>query len=195
MRRLRSLALLATTIATSAALFVPSSSSAEDQIVLDPARDYWHDHRADGGTPDQHRPDYGKPDLRRTAYRHWHDRASVRFKMARLERPDHGYWRVTVQLRTNEGLRRTASMFVDFDGRHTTIDWSGSGNCAIDHQIDYAGDAFVLDVPRTCLSAPTWIRFRSATRWWPTSDDVPYLDVTGSTGYRLKEWSAPIARG
>jgi|GEM_PF-5781426 len=192
----RSPALITVALAALLALIAPAAASAEELHVPDSRNDYWHDHRGDGdaSAPDQHEPDWGDPDIRRTVYRHWHDRVSVRIKMDRLSRGDGGYWQVEVRLRTNEGLRRTATWFKPFDSP-PSIDWSGPGSCAIDGRIDFAADAFVIDVPRSCLSAPRRVAFKSATRWWPTSDDVAYLDVSGSNGFRLRDWSAALARG
>ena len=200
MRRFRSIALLATTIATtiatSVALLVPSSASAENLVIQDGRGDYWHDHRGDGdpGTPDQHAPDWGDPDLLRTAYRHGTDKVRVRLKMARLSKRDGGYWRVEVRLRTDEGRRGTATLFKPHDGQ-VVVGWTGPGKCFIDPHVDYPDDAFVLDISTRCLSRPREIEFKSATRWWPTSDDVAYLDVSGQAGYRLGPWSAPVGRG
>lgn len=188
------LAIAAAVAAMLSPLLAPLPASAQEIEVLDAHDDYWHDHRADGDTPDQHEPDWGDPDIRRTVYRHWHDRVSVRIKLDRVASGDAGYWEVEVRLRTNEGLRRTATWFKPSDGP-PTIDWSGPGQCAIDGHIDFSADAFVVDVPRSCLSAPKRVAFKSATRWWPTSDDVAYLDVSGFTGYRLRHWSAAIPRG
>lgn len=190
----RSLALSATVLAALLALLVTPVAVADDLVVPDGRGDYWHDHRGDGEAPDQHRPDWGNPDIRRTAYRHWDDRVSVRIKMARLRRGDGGYWKVEVRLRTDEGLRRRATWFKPFDSP-PTISWSGPGSCAIDGRIDFADDVLIVDVPRRCLSAPTHVELKSATRWWPTSDDVAYVDVAGESGYRLQEWSDPVARG
>jgi hypothetical protein len=188
------MALPATTIALAAALLVPSSAAAERLEVLDRRGDYWHDHRVDGGTPSQSQPEWGNPDIRRTAYRHWLHRVSVRIKLAQVDRNDSSYWTVVVKMRTNEGLRRTATWFRSSGGGISTT-WSGPGSCAIDGRMDDAEDAFIIDIPRSCLSRPTRIAFKSATRWLPTSDDAPYVDVSGQSGYRLSEWSAPVRRG
>ncbi len=194
MRHHHRVAFLVTVIATTAALLVPLSASADELEVQDGRGDYWHDHRAEGFDPDQHRPDWGNPDLRRTVYRHWHDRVSVRFKMARLVRGDGGYRQVEIRMRTNEGLHRTATWFKAHDG-HPFVEWSGPGSCAIKGRIDFAADAFIVDIPRSCLSNPRRVAFKSATRWWPTSDDVAYLDVSGDDGYRLSDWSMPVKKG
>lgn len=193
MARIR-LALLTTTLATVLAVLVAPSAAAEDLVVPDGRADYWHDTRSSGDDPYPGNPDWGNPDIRRTAYRHWHDRVSVRIKMARLERGDGGYWQVDIRMRTDEGLRRKATWFKPFDSP-PSVEWSGPGSCAIDGRIDFADEVFIVDVPRRCLSNPDRVAFKSATRWWPTSDDYPYLDVSGRSGYRLGPWSAPIARG
>ncbi len=193
-RRRRSMALPATAIALSAALLVPSSAAAERLEVPDRRGDYWHDHRVDGGTPSQSQPEWGNPDIRRTAYRHWRNRVSVRIKVAHQIRRHGGYWKVEIRMRTNEGLRRTATWFKPHDSP-PSMTWSGSKSCAIDGRIDFAENAFIVDVPRRCLSGPTRVAFKSATRWTPTSDDAPYLDVSGQSGYRLSEWSGPVKRG
>jgi hypothetical protein len=98
------------------------------------------------------------------------------------------------KLRTNEGLHRTVELFKPYDGP-ASVDWSGPGSCAVTDRVDYADDVFVLRVPRSCLSQPRKVAFRSATRWWPTSDDVAYLDVSGTTGYQWPDWSDPLRRG
>ena len=193
MRRPRSTALPATAIALTAALLIPSSAAAERLEVPDRRGDYWHDYRVDGGTPHQSQPEWGNPDILRTAYRHWLHRVSVRIKLAQVDRND-GYWMVIIKMRTNEGLWRTATWFRD-SGGGTSTTWSGPGSCAIDGRMDDAEDAFIIDIPRTCLSGPTRVAFKSATRWTPTSDDAPYVDVSGQSGYRLSEWSAPVRRG
>ena len=190
LRRRRSMALPATAIALTAALLVPSSAAAERLEVPDRRGDYWHDTRAAGGDPYHGHPDSGNPDIRRTAYRHWHHQVSIRIKMA--ESPGYGYWKVEVKMRTNEGLRRTATWFKPTYGAPSTT-WSGPGTCAIEGRID--STAFIVDIPRRCLSFPERVAFKSATRLWPTSDDFPYVDVSGSRGYRLRDWSAPVRRG
>ncbi|MDZ5621449.1 hypothetical protein [Nocardioides bizhenqiangii] len=189
----RPLALLATVLAALLALLVTPFAAAEDLVVPDDRRDYWHDHRADSGTPDQHRPDWGRPDLRRTVYRHRSEKVRVRLDMARLARGDAGYWEVVVRYRTNEGRTGQATLFKPHEGQ-VVVGWTGDGNCFIDPHLDYADDYFVVEVSRSCLSLPRWIKFKSATRWWPTSDDVAYLDVSGSEGYRMSEWSARVRR-
>lgn len=188
----RRVALLATTLAALLALLVAPFAAAETVVVPDDRRDYWHDTRSAGDDPYLGNPDSGNPDIRRTAYRHWRHRVSVRIKMA--ESPGGGYWKVEVRMLTNEGLRRRATWFKPNDGPPSTY-WSGPGSCAIEGRIDAAENAFIIDVPRRCLSAPTRVQFKSATRWWPTSDDFPYVDVSGSRGYRLRTWSAPVRRG
>jgi hypothetical protein len=186
-------ALVGTVITVTAFLLLPTSAAAERLEVLDGRRDYWHDHRADGDTPDQHPTGLGQnPDIRRTVYRHWHHRVSVRIKMARIDLG--GYWEIEVRMRTNERVRGIATWFKPSQGTPITT-WPGPGSCSIDGRIDYDRDAFVIDVPRRCLSRPTRVAFKSATRRWITSDDVAYLDVSGQPGYRLSHWSAPVARG
>jgi hypothetical protein len=194
MARLRRPALLVPVLALAATLLTPSSASAETLRVRDARHDYWHDHRAEGYPPDQHPPDWGDPDLRRTVYRHAPGEVVVRLGMARLVRRDGGYWRVVVRFRTDEGLRRSAVLFKAQDAA-ATVDWSGRRACAIGSRIDYAGDVFVLRVPRRCLGDPREVELKSATRWWPTSDDVAYLDVAGTRGYEMRRWSAPVLRG
>ena len=192
--RPRRIALLAAAIATAATLFIAPAAGAETRVVPDDRRDFWHDTRSEGDDPYPGNPDWGNPDIRRTAYRYFHDRVSVRITMARLVRGDGGYWEVDIRLRTNEGLQRRATWFKPHDGP-TSTEWSGAGACAVDGRIDFAEDVFIVEVPRRCLSNPARVSFKSATRWWPTSDDYPYLDVSGSPGYRLSQWSAPVSRG
>ena len=177
-------------IGLTAALLVPSFAAAERVEVPDRRGDYWHDVRSAGDDPYHGHPDSGNPDIRRTAYRHWHHRVSVRIKMA--ENPGYGYWQVEIRMRTNERLRRKVTWFKPTQGAPSTT-WSGPGTCAIEGRIDT--DAFIVDIPRRCLSFPDRVAFKSATRLWPTSDDFPYVDVSGSRGYRLRTWSAPVRRG
>jgi hypothetical protein len=118
----------------------------------------------------------------------------VRLTVARLAPRDGGYWEAVVRYRTNEGRTGRATLFKPQDGQ-VVVGWTGDGQCFIDPHVDYADDYFVLEVSRRCLSQPRWIKFKSATRWWPTSDDYPYVDVSGSTGYRLRSWSDPVSRG
>ena len=190
----RPLALLAALLTALLALLVAPSAAAEDLVVPDGQGDFWHDTRSSGEDPYPGNPDWGNPDLRRTAYRHWHDRVSVRLDVARLARGDGGYWEVEVRYRTNEGRTGRATLFKPQDGQ-VVVNWTGDGQCGVDPHVDYADDYFVLEVSRSCLSLPRWVRFKSATRWWPTSDDYPYVDVSGSAGYRLSEWSARVRRG
>jgi hypothetical protein len=153
MARHRHLALFVAVLAITASLLVASPAAAQDLRIRDARHDYWHDHRSDGDPPDQHPPDWGDPDIRRTVYRHAHDNARIRIRMARLARGDGGYWEMEVRFRTNEGLRRKALLFKPFDGP-AIIRWSGHRQCRIEHSIDYARDVFVLVVPRRCLGLP-----------------------------------------
>ncbi|WP_183094622.1 hypothetical protein [Nocardioides stalactiti] len=173
---------------------VPAPAQAEDLSVPDGRDDYWHDTRSSGEDPYPGVPDYGDPDLVRTTYRHGDTRVVTRLKLARLERSDGGYWRGEVRFRTDTGLMARAEVFRAYDGP-TVTRWRGPGTCVVDGKVDWADDVLVVSVPRACLRRPATVELTSATKWAPTSDDYPYLDVSGSDGYRLNAWSAPLSRG
>ncbi|KAA1421275.1 hypothetical protein F0U44_02900 [Nocardioides humilatus] len=174
-------------------LLTPAPAHADDLVVRDARHDYWHDYRSDGETPIQATPDYGDPDLLRTVYHHTAHSVRVRLKMAQLDRGDGGYWKAEARYRTDTGLTARATVFKAYDGRTTTT-WYGPGTCVVEGEVDWADDAITIVVPRGCLHRPSTVEFKSATQWSPTSDDYPYLDVSGSDGYRRGAWSEPVSR-
>lgn len=183
-----------TSLATLGAVLLtalPSPAHAEDLAVLDAGGDYWHDTRSSGEDPYPGNPDWGDPDLLRTTYRHTATTVTTRLKVARLERRDGGYWEAEVRFRTDDGLTARAKVFKAYDGPLVTR-WRGPGTCDVGGKVAYDRDVLVVRVPRGCLDRPQTVALKSATRWWPTSDDYPYLDVSGSDGYLLDTWSAPV---
>ncbi len=182
------------TLAVAASLLVAAPAQAELASVHDARSDFWHDTRTSGADPYPGNPDWGKPDLRRAVLDHGERTVRVRLRMARLNVHDGGYWEAEARYLTDEGTKQRVTVFRPTDGKdHVT--WSGAGDCAVHARVDFADDVFVIVVPRSCLGDPTTVSFKAATRWWPTSDDYPYLDVAGSEGYRLDTWSAPQTRG
>ncbi len=192
-RRLR-LRTVLPALAAAAALVVAPAATAETDGVPDPRSDYWHDTRSSGEDPYPGNPDWGNPDLRRAGYAHGPSKVRVRLRMARLNLGDGGYWEAEARFLTNEGVKARIELFKPTDSPKR-IRWFGPGDCDADGTISFSDDVFVLEVPRSCLSNPRTVAFKAATRWWPTSDDYPYLDVAGSDGYRLNTWSPALTRG
>jgi hypothetical protein len=183
------IAALASLALALSALLGPSTAAADDLRKRDARRDVWHDVRWAGKEPYLHMPDLGRPDLLRTVYEHAGATVRVRIRMREIEA--FGYWDFEARFRTNEGLRRTASVFRSNDDP-PRVSWSGRRRCGIDHHFDDAGNFFVLWVPRRCLGRPERVAFKVRSRWTATSDDFYYLDVAGSKGYRMRRWSDPV---
>ena len=180
-------------IALAAALLVAGPALADVASTHDATSDFWHDTRSSGDDPYPGNPDWGNPDLRRAVYDHGSTKVRVRLRMARLRVHDGGYWEAEARLLTDEGVKRRVTLFRPTDGtNHLT--WSGRRDCAVHGRVDWADDVFVIAVPRSCLGNPETVAFKAATRWWPTNDDYPYLDVAGTDGYRLDKWTPALAR-
>lgn len=188
---LKAVASLALT--TMIAVAVATPVAADWRRVHDGHGDVWYDPRPDG-EPDMGNPEWGNANLRHVVYTHGPERVRVRYRMAEFDRSNGGYWEFEARFRTDEGVKAKVLGFWGGAG-DLQMTWKGPGSCAVKGTLRWADDVIIIELPRTCLSSPNKVAFKAATRWWPTSDSAPYLDVAGTKGYRLRTWSKALARG
>jgi hypothetical protein len=103
-------------------------------------------------------------DVLRTTMNHTATRISLRVQFADLQQVDDGHG-LSVQIVTNEGVRRELEVFADSDDwAGGTWMWRGSDGepvrCAIWHSIDYTANTIAVGFPRRCASSPRWVKFR-----------------------------------
>jgi len=169
-------------------------ASAVELAQRDGRGDFWHDVRPEGD-PVQVEPLFGNPDLWRVVYRHTDNAVKVRMAMADVTR--FGYWQFDVHFKTDDGLNRRIKLF-RADGtpeRLAFVKWSGDDQCDISWDVDLSDDVVTVSVPRRCLEGPDTVAFRSATNFWPTSDEeFPFRDIAGTDGFDFTGWSTPLAR-
>jgi hypothetical protein len=168
---------------------------AETLAQRDARDDVWHDGRPESD-PYLGEPDFGEyPDLHRVTYRHTDTTARIRLKMEDMRR--FGYRLFEVRMKTDEGEHRRVTLFRDTGSPETRglVEWFGSRSCDVGWKVDLSEDTVLLVVPRPCLSNPEEVSFRLASNYWPTSDDFPYRDLAGTSGFDFEGWTAPVATG
>lgn len=102
----------------------------------------------------------------------------------------------------SEGVPPTTGVQPDFGDpdvlrakKQGEVEWSGPPRpCPVGWRVDFEDKVVIIDVPRSCLSEPRRVSFKTVTNFWPTSDDNRWRDVVGTTGYRLTEasWSPAL---
>jgi hypothetical protein len=118
-------------------------------------------------------------DTLRTRMAHTDYRVTVTIGFADLRRK--GSRGEFVRIRTNEGVRRSLSLTAG------PGNWAGTAlleradgtdvSCSVGSSIDYAANVVRLQVPRTCLSNPRWVRLGIASYWERGDDnDTLYVD-------------------
>ena len=110
-------------------------------------------------------PRVSNGDITNVSYDHRAARVVIRAEYVELLRPRrNSELTFASRMRTNEGAYRVAFTFADagepqgetyFGNRRREV------RCNIDERIDYFGNAIQVEIPRTCLSRPRWIRFTS----------------------------------
>lgn len=108
-------------------------------------------------------PQHVNGDVRRVTVRHRTHALLVRARFVDLRRSGEAVG-LGGDIRTNEGLRRSFSVFgvrhhwralVELDRRN-----GDAVDCAITSSIDYAVDVIEVRIPRSCLDDPRWVQLQ-----------------------------------
>lgn len=107
-------------------------------------------------------------------------------------------------LRTDERVRRDSFVLnLTRHGRAFMTDRVGRGvPCrGLRGEIQWPQEQIEIDVPRRCLSRPTWVEFRAYGGRF-LFESTPraeifrsYIDAAGKTGWNPREWSPRLFRG
>jgi hypothetical protein len=138
--------------------FVGVSSAEAAKITV---TDSTGDVRVDDG---RRAPGVSNGDFTNVSYDHRAARVVIRAEYVELLRPRDSGLVFASRMRTNEGAYRVAFTIADA-GEPQGVTLFGNRRrevrCNIDERIDYFGNAIQVEIPRTCLSRPQWIRFTS----------------------------------
>jgi hypothetical protein len=105
-------------------------------------------------------------DITNVSYDHRAGRVVIRAEYVELLKPqsnNSGLFFVS-RMRTNEGAYRVVSTIAtggDLQGKTYFYNRRKEVLCNTDERLDYFGNAIQVEIPRTCLSRPRWIRFTS----------------------------------
>jgi hypothetical protein len=123
-------------------------------------------------------PETEDGDIVRTRVAHRDDRVRIRIEYRDLLRK--GHRDDFVRIRTDEGLKR--DIIVESGprnprGRATMYRGLWSFKCQVDHRKSFRDSVLVIDVPRSCLGNPSWVRFRAVTASTCCSGEQTFYDA------------------
>lgn len=174
----------------------PSSmpQSGPDLTLRDARHDMWF--MEEGSTELAPAPDARIGDVVRTTF--WHEDQLVLIRSSFVELTRTGkrltVWvdmlgqsgtETTVGVRTSP--RNRAGRTLIFDGR-------GDTPCNVVHRVNYARNVVWIRVPRGCLDAPGWLRFRQVSVFSQRNLRFAVLDDPSTTGRPSVAWTAKVRR-
>jgi hypothetical protein len=158
------------------ALAVPTTAQAATQTLFDGGGDMWEftqSQTAPVGQAPQHRI----ADIVRSDVRHTATEVVLRTEYRALDQTSNlAAYAFDAQVRTNEGVVRRMTIEVD---RSSGQPWAGIPHFTnparpgeitcrgLSHHVDYVNDTPTVRIPRSCLSAPRWVRVNIASRYAP----------------------------
>ena len=146
-------------------------------------------------------PELGQGDIRNMHLTHSTSKIKTRVKFVDLSVPTSGKpsptYRVEMGVKTDAGVGRGAEVDIGFRGGLRVSMFrlhpygEGAGPCQLGHSVDRARGVVVIDIPRSCLKDPRWVRVSvSCVAWYPDRAETVGLDDAMTTGYpRHSDWS------
>ncbi|MGZ4493091.1 MAG: hypothetical protein ACXVWU_00190 [Nocardioides sp.] len=172
-------------------VLLPTAAFAQAVTVTDPKKDSWEQTQdpATGAITYTQAGSAPNSDITSVRVRHTTGRVIVRTNFVSLAQNGQGVV-LEAAIRTDEGLRRNAWVVKDPAKAGYVVvlhkpTGAAVGCSGLTGSIDWAGDAVVVSVPRSCLSAPRWVRVAVGAGNYGDSTRRSYLDMAGTTGHSL----------
>ena len=185
----RSVAVVVTALAL--ALVSTGAASAREVTVGDARHDVWRTN------PKAKAPSVRNGDVVRTQFLHGPRNVVVRSRYVDLRKVGR-YAQFTVRI--ENGARRYREVMVETsrtsrNGSTRVFDRRGDRvACKVRHQISYSANTVRIEVPRSCLNRPTYVRGTAAS-YWANQDGDLYTDNPHNQRPTVRTWTRWISSG